>query len=407
MKARAFTALAAACLLLSCQHGDSVGPSVAAVEIRTRILSAQSKTLESTATTWDSLVVQACYDSDTVRRAIRLAAGATSTIDTVSGLPAGDVSVSVSTVSTSGAVVHTSSPQQTTLDPGQTASLSFWLIPACGSIYVSLADVPTSVSTVGACFTFAGDTLCSSAARATKVNLAIDYVPDGASGTLTIAALGTGGDTLYQSHTPLVFHTDRNTTVAASFSATPGGLALQTTVTQPGVTLVALSMGASAIPDSEYGPVIISEIMYNANYAEYVELHNPGAVDTSFDSIAVECDGSRRWLTNVSIPAGGFYVVARFDSAWADTFLTILDLSSTSGNWLTVRDKSLRVLDWVAFAAGANTLGWPYLGSSKASIVLDSLPDNPRYNNYGGNWAAAVSTIGASGLRGTPGTAGL
>ena len=100
-------------------------------------------------------------------------------------------------------------------------------------------------------------------------------------------------------------------------------------------------------------------------------------------------------------------MIGRRQLPWADTFSTVLsalDLSSTSGNWIAVRTKTRKLIDWVAFAAGTNNQSWPRI-SGKVSIVLDSLVADPRYNNYGMNWRAATTPIDLSRTAqlGTPG----
>ncbi len=393
--------------LSSCDTGEPAAPGSSTLVVRARVVQPAAKCLDAAQTTWDSLVVRVVTGAgDTLRSSMPLGPDDAVVSDTLSSVPAEDnLSVDAYTVDRSGHVVHRADPQVVDLEPGQTSQVSLWLNAVSGSIYIELIDVPTSVATIQACFAYDGDTLCAQTARATRVFLAIDYVPDAAGGTLAIAGVGPDGDTLYRSEMSLTFYSDRYATVSASFTEEPGGMALEATVVAPAVTVVAGSMGASVPPDTERGPLILSEVMYAANYAEYVELHNPTASALVFDSLVLEKDGVRRYLLDVAVAPGGFFVVARNDSPWADTSLSLLDLSSTTGNWVSVLNKSLEVMDWVAYAGGSNDVGWPNPGSS-AAIVLDSLPENPAYNNYGTHWTVAQSSISGGTQRGTPGTAG-
>jgi hypothetical protein len=105
-------------------------------------------------------------------------------------------------------------------------------------------------------------------------------------------------------------------------------------------------------------------------------------------------------------------VIGRKILPWANIWHPVqsaLDLSSTTGNWLTLRAKDSIALDQVAFACGNNTQEWPNLNSAKKSIVLDSLTDDPSYNNYGKHWHAATSAVapGVTLQCGSPGKSGL
>ena len=395
-------------LLPGCDDGKPSAPAFhASLVVRARIVQSTAKTQQSAQTTWDSLVVRVVSSGgDTICSSLRLQPGDAVLQDTLSGVPAENgLRVDAYTVDRSGRVVHRCDAQTVNLLPGETRQVNLWLTAVCGSIYIELIDVPTSVATVQACFAFGQDTLCTQKPRATRMFLAIDYVSDGASGLLIIAGVDGYGDTLYRSELQLTFYSDRNTTLSASFLEPPGGLSLQATIVQPAVTVVAASMGSTEPPDSEQGPLIISEIMYAANHAEYVELYNPTAVEVALDSLVLEKDGVRRYLLDVAIAPGGFFVIARNDSPWADTSLSFLDLSSTTGNWLAVRDKAMTLMDWVAYPGGNNDVGWPKPAATEA-IVLDSLPADPAYNNYGAHWRVAESPIGGGSLKGTPGMAG-
>ncbi|MBD3239723.1 MAG: hypothetical protein GF331_03995 [Chitinivibrionales bacterium] len=402
--------------MLACAVGcsDPSSPptsSSAGLAVRARVVSpAAGKQRTVQQTTWDSLVLTLAYpDANAVRRAFPLSMDTPVFADTVAGLAAGDnIQVTTRTVNAAGIVVHESQTHSLDLSPNETAQVSFWLEPVRSSIYVELSDVPTSVATVAACFVSGADTLCVQTPRSPRItSLSIDNVPDGAAGELILAGLDTAGDTLYTTTVPLTSHADGAATIWADFTASPAGLTADITVSEPQPTLVVGSMGGAAGGGVEHGPLVISEIMYAANGDEYIELHNPGAGNAAFDTLIVEKDGDTRFLTDVSIPPGGFYVIGRTDSAWVDTSLPFLDLSSTSGNTLTIRTKRDEIVDWVAFVTRSNDIEWPDISSARVSIVLDSLAVDPAYNNYGAHWRAACTPLGAdSTMCGTPGRAG-
>ncbi len=408
------TAVLPALLALSVGCSDPSSPatsSSAAVAIRARVVSpAAAKGLATQQTTWDSLVVTLAYpDGDTVRRAISLTMGAPVASDTIAGLAADDnIRLSAQTVNTDDLVVHEAQEQSIDLSPNQTTTVSLWLEPLRSSIYIELSDVPTSVSTVAACFTADTGTFCAQTARSPRITaLSIDNVPDGATGVLALAGLDSAGDTLYTTSLSLTSHADGAATIWADFTESPAGLTADITLSEPEPTLVTGSMSGASAGGPELGPLVISEIMYMANGAEYLELYNPAASDTSFDTLIVEKDGSRRVLCDITVAAGGFYVIGRADSTWVDTALPFLDLSSTSGNSLVIRTKRDDVVDWVAYVTRDNDVEWPDISSARISIVLDSLAVDPAYNNYGRHWHTAHTPLGAdSSMCGTPGASG-
>lgn len=411
--AAACAVLAAITLWGGCSDPSSpTAGTSASIAIRARVVSPSAgKQLSIEQTTWDSLVIVLAYDgADTVRHAVALAMDNPVVTDTIDGIAADDnIRLSAQTVNTNGLVVHRALEQTIDLAPNETEAVTLWLEPVRSSIYIELTDVPTSVSTVAACFATDTDTLCRQTPRSPRItSLSIDNVPDGATGILTLAGLDSSGDTLYVTSVPLTSNAGASATIWADFTQSPAGLSANVTLTEPAPTLVAGSMTGSSAGGPEAGPLIISEIMYMANGAEYVELHNPTATDALFDTLIVDKDGDTRILTDVTVAAGGFFVLGRADSTWVDAVLPFLDLSSTSGNSLAIRTKHDEIVDWVAFVTRGNDIEWPDIPSARVSVVLDSLVVDPTYNNYGGHWRPACTPLSTdSSTCGTPGTPGL
>ena len=264
------------------------------------------------------------------------------------------------------------------------------------------------------CATFGGLSSCDD--RATKLFLSIDNVPDSTSDSLVLEGTDTAGTVVYRSALWLKFLVLRDTSVSSSFYRVTTGASISASVQIPAVTVISGNVGSSKTIAFETGRLIISEIMYNANDSEYIEIYNPLNA-TYNDSLIVEVDGTCRAFGIVSIQPEGFYIVGRRSLPWVDTYNSVssaLDLSS-SGNWLSLRSRAAgdTVLDWVAFTGGSNSQEWPNLGAVKKSIILDSLLSDPAYNNYGRNWKPAQTLISqlfpsATTLQyGTPKSAGL
>ncbi len=324
-----------------------------------------------------------------------------------------DRNITAFTVDANLDTIHGAQSVVKTFLPNETISLSMTLSPICGSIYISLSDFQDDIDSVRVSFhgsigQWNAAAPVTSHTSSAREFLSLDKIPYGTEGLLLVSGLSGTGDTIVHWSDSLVFGHD-DITLTASF-VTVGFVGIDVQTEDPGVTLVEARMSTSdsieAEPDSS--PVIISEIMYAANDSEYVELYNPTPESLFFDTLYLEKNGTQRLLRGIAIPAEGFAVIARSDIPWADTSITLLDFSSTSGNTITLRTRSGDLLDRVAFIAGRNDLDWPYV-TDKASIVLANLSNDPTANNYGKAWAEAVSRIDQSSTsqRGTPRAPGL
>ena len=373
-----------------------------------------AKAAQDMATTWDSLVVViGAADMDTmisVTRFSPLDPYGTIVLDDV---PAGNQrTVEVYTKTKSNLTIHVSANQTVDISSAEKKVLNFNLVPQYGSIYVDLSNIPTSVSQV--CAMFGG--LSSCANRATKLYLSIDDVPDKTKDSLVIQGTDTAGALVYRSTLWLAFSVLTDTTVATQFCRVSTNISLTVSAQDPGSTVVTGFVGSTRTVACETGRLIISEIMYNANDSEYVEIYNPsGAVYA--DSLILEIDGTCRPIGIVTIQPKGFFVIGRRSLPWADAYpssSSALDLSST-GNWISLRARAGgdTVMDWVAFCGGSNDQEWPNLGTAKKSIILDSLATDPTYNNYGRNWTTAQTLISqlypaaVTGQYGTPKNSGI
>jgi hypothetical protein len=361
------------------------------------------------ATTCDSLIVEIIGpDIGTLRFSRTFSISQPLRHDTLTGIPAGtNREVRVFTIDKAGSTIlmDTVSHRSIRIDPNSVTRLTVVLMPAVGSIYLQLENIPTSVDSVVATFTSdSGAAWSVRAKRSTKLYLAIDRIPHNTHGMLFVAAVDTLKDTLYSASKELTFNALSMQNISLVFSTTPGSITLEMTVVLPGVTSVT---GNIAAPDSaavESGALVITEIMYAANDSEYVEVYNPAATDLAFDSLYIEIDGTYRLFTGITVNAGQAFVFGRRMLPWTDTAHAVasaLDLSST-GNWVTLRAGDSSVIDRVAFTGGSNPLEWPNV-SGKVSIVLDHGVSDAQLNNFGRNWKAATTLIsGTTTQYGTP-----
>lgn len=395
------------------KHGDGVGSVSVAVRIRSAALAKRARTH---ATSWDSLRV-AVSGEDMASRAFAFGRDGASDgmLELVlDDIPAGeDRLVEVWTTDEGGDTIHGIESNTCDIAPNAVAEISVMLMPGCGSLYLHFSGVPTSIDSVFAQFVSDADGSKweSRVRRSPKISLSIDRIPDNTAGVLTVAAVDTTGDTLYRASLEMTYEVGKMLTVPIDFNQTPGELILVADIVEPGVTVALGGFDQPPVDTQELGELIITEIMYTADDSEYVELYNPSTVGVSYDTLILEIDGTYRYFADISVSAGGFFVVGRGPLTWADTWHTTqgaLNFSTTTGNWLTLRTADSTVLDRVVIAPGDDDVEWPSLSGPDRSVVLDSLCADPRYNNFGRHWIGAETAIDQSvtDQRGTPGVPG-
>jgi hypothetical protein len=310
-------------------------------------------------------------------------------------------------VDKAGAVIHIDSiaHKGIRIDAQNVTPLTVMLIPAVGSIYLQLENIPTSVDSVFATFASSGSQpWVVRAKRASKMYLSLEKIPHSTHGVLNVAAVDSKLDTLYVASNELTFNACTMENIVLNFSTAPGQLSFAMGVVMPGITNVS---GSIAIVDTqmiETGELLIAEIMYAANDSEYIEVYNPGESDRSYDTIFVDLDGTKRLFTGITVAAKKTVVFGRIILPWTDVCHTTtgaLDLSG-SGNWITLRGKDGRILDRVIFTGGSNAQEWPNV-SGKRAIVLDTTINDAKLNNFGRNWKSATDLISGTNTQyGTP-----
>ena len=422
---KAFVLLAFTLLIVQCgKIPTNLSKGVAEIQVSAQVvkqINGLAKSNSIKVTTWDSLVVRiSSADIDTIRKAFKFNGSDSLITFTISDVPAGKARlIEAWTKNMNNLVIHSSDNKKIDFASGEIKPVEFILFPKRGSIYINITDIPATIDHISASFLFGiSETLSVSQKRSTKTYLTIDNVPDSAAGTLSITGISAAGDTLYRSSMPLVFYACQNATYSAQVTKVNTGISLGITAQTPSATVISASMGLKKPFDLENGPLIISEIMYAANDSEYVEVYNPLEKDTTFDTLILDIDGVYRFFTNITVKSKGFFVFGRKNLPWVNTVHPVssaLDLSSSGGNWITVRAKDSTAMDWVAFGGGSNDQGWPNIGTAKKSIILDSLVSDPAYNNYGAHWMAAKTPINQvnpayslpiTSQCGTPGAAG-
>lgn len=381
----------------------------ASIEIRAIFSDIQSnlqKASKVNLTEADSLIIEVTgVDMAPIRQVKKINKNKIIIIDTFPKIPAGDMRyITIKAVNRFGKVTHVDSSGtiKIKINPGEMVSLNSVLIPSCGSIYIQLGSIPTSVDSVVANFTSNSETWSVRQKRSSKVNFSIDNIPHLTKGKLTVAGLNTSGDTLYVAQTEITFDARKQMQIPLSFSSKPASTNIGVTLQSAGVTLVTSEMSSQSIgAETEIGGAIITEIMYSANDSEYIEISNTTQSEINYDTMYLEIDGSRKVLVDIKIPALGAVTIGRIALPWINYIInssTFMDLSS-NGNWISIRNKQNELIDRVIFDGNDNGLEWPNI-KDKSSIILKSEINDKSLNNFGSNWIKCAEPI-SSGATGT------
>jgi len=212
---------------------------------------------------------------------------------------------------------------------------------------------------------------------------------------------------------------------AFNFPSASPGVVNVTWTGSPGIVDASANAFATApwsyTLDTNASGVVISEIMYHPSsenvLEEYIELFNKGAGQVSLSGWQFT-RGVSFTFSNVSIPAGGYFVVAANVAAFTNKYPGVtnvvggwtgflnndsedIDLDDANGN----RVDSVEYADendWAVRQRGFNDLGfrgWAWFAPHDGGGVSLELINPNLSNNSGQNWGASTNT------QGTPGAA--
>lgn len=177
------------------------------------------------------------------------------------------------------------------------------------------------------------------------------------------------------------------------------GLALLAACTDSGMGPAGPSLNVSAGPQIVINEVMADPTKVTDENGEWVEIHNWGRTSISLQGwkIASGNDAAHTISTAVSVPAGGYVVLARNGTKSKNGGVTV---QYAYGTALTFANTS----DWISLKDGAgvtiDSVAWTATTAGTARGVKDPSADNLAVG--GANWQAASSLYG-SGDKGTPG----
>lgn len=195
---------------------------------------------------------------------------------------------------------------------------------------------------------------------------------------------------------PLRLHPAAASAAGLLLLAGCGDLGRSPTATTAPAPLLTVSTYASQI--------VINEVMADPNavadtYGEWIEIHNRGAaaVDLQGWTLASNNDSPHTIASSVSVPAGGYVVLARNGSSGVNGGVTAQYAYGTanlanSSDWVALRDGGGASVDSVAWGSTQP------VGATRG--VSDPSLDN--LSVTGSNWHTSTGAFG-SGDKGTPG----
>ena len=292
-----------------------------------------------------------------------------------------------------GYIIHSPDTQTVFVSPNANANAVMTLLPRVGSIIAQFAAAPTNIGMFFMSFDSDSGLFQAEAPRMINTYIALNRVPYGATGTLSIKAQRTDG----------TFHIDWDTT---NFTFRRENAYLTLSFLQRDVMQVSVNIRSpyntvftaftdinTVLEEEKNLGIIISEFCVNAaDNADFVEVANLSENPLTFNELTLEAIGTSRQTIvaqNVVIYPMSAFVFGNTTAAnyWDNIDVTgRLALVSTSAILLLYGDGEL--LDYVIYFNYANVnSGWPNTSSSgRRSWELKELVPDPKHNNFGGNW---------------------
>ncbi len=369
------------------------------------------KSTQAAKLSFDSLIVEiSAPDIKTIHYSQNILTSAPVVIDTIKDIPSGKQrTVKVWTVDGLGTVIHKDTANMTDVEikPKEINEIKFALLPAVGSLYLQIGGVPTKVDSVLAIYTesVTKKQWYASVKQKTNVILVLDKIPNKSTGTVNVFCITTAKDTIYKAESKLSFDVSSQNPVNLEFRSNPGTISLDLTIIEPGAILVNGRIDSELADSTETGEIIITEIMYDVDGSEYIELYNllPSAV--TYDSLYICINDESRLITDMTFAPNSFNVIPRDTLPWVDTIIKPMSFLQLTidGSWIAIRAKDSTLIDRVIYTGRENSAGWPKAGDS-ASIALDSNAYTSKANNYGTSWKLSSSLIpNSTGQYGSPG----
>lgn len=177
------------------------------------------------------------------------------------------------------------------------------------------------------------------------------------------------------------------------------GLALLAACTDSSIGPAGPSLSVSAGPQIVINEVMADPSKVTDDSGEWVEIHNWGSTSINLQGwkIASGNDAAHTISTSVSVPAGGYVVLARNGTRSKNGGVTV---QYVYGSALTFANSG----DWISLTDGAgaavDSVAWSSTTAGTAQGVKDPSADNTSVG--GANWQAATTAYG-KGDKGTPG----
>jgi Lamin Tail Domain/Secretion system C-terminal sorting domain len=164
------------------------------------------------------------------------------------------------------------------------------------------------------------------------------------------------------------------------------------------------------------GQIVINEIMYNSpesgnDSLEYIELYNAGNAAVNLNGYTLAAVGYT--FTSLSIPAGGYVVLAKSPTGIANNFgfsgslaWPTTEALNNSGELLSLKNAAGAVIDSVTFS---DSLPWDVApdGEGSSLSLCNATADNGVYLPWVASTTNSGSIINGVALLGTPGSANL
>ncbi|MCL2845330.1 MAG: hypothetical protein FWE23_07775 [Chitinivibrionia bacterium] len=369
---------------------------------------------QSRATTYNRIFLRVLDDMDAIVRDTVITPSQDLILCGFANIPAQkEYRVIAWTQDAQGYIIHAPDTQAVFVETNANTNVILSLKPRVGSIIVQFAAVPSNISRFFMEFDSDSGKFSTDVPRATQTYIALNRVPYGATGTLSIRVQRTDG-TFYIDWDTANFTLRQEDVYGELSFLQRDDMRVSISIRSPYNTVfTAFTDINNVLPAEKNIGVLITEFCVNGSEdADFVEVGNLSESVVAFNElrlVAIASSTLSITARNVVMPPMSTFVFGHHTAPnfWDNIDITgNLALVSTAATLLLYGDGEL--LDYVIYFNNNANSGWAQTASTgRRSWVLKELVADPKYNNFGGNWrlstdTALVDDLGRAWL-GTPG----
>jgi len=369
------------------------------------------------ATAHTRLFLRLLDDSDNVLKDTSIASGDATIFCDIGKIPAGkECKIIAWTQDATGEVIHSPDTKTVIVEANKNSRVVLNLQPRVGSIIALFTNISSTIDSFFMVFDSDSGFFQARVPRAAHVFLALDNVPYGATGILSLHITRQDKSMLIEWDTLFTF---RRENVSLEFSfINNGGMNVSVNIKSPYNTIIAGFGDPRFVLDEETNVgVLVTEFSYNyGTNRNFVKVANLSDKEISFKELSVEIVGANNSRSSTIardvtlLPQQTFLFANRaFEDFWKSLEYDSIAFGSmalvSTASMILLRGDGV-LIDYVLyFGTNAAASGW-VSAPTRTSMVLTTNVADPKINNFPSNWRPATDTAfidGSTVYFGSPG----